>query len=58
MLFLVLIIFLVLFMFGGNWGYTRWGPQGGIGIGGLLVLILLLWLLFGGVVAPVGHWRY
>ncbi len=45
--------------------YVRWkpglhalGPQGGIGIGGLLVLILLLWLLFGGVVAPAGHWRY
>jgi hypothetical protein len=57
-LFLILIIFLVLFLFGGHYGYSRWGYQGGLGIGGVLILILLLWLLFGGVMAPVGHWRY
>ncbi len=58
MLFLILIVFLLLFVFGGRYGYNRWGYSGGIGIGGVLILILLLWLLFGGVMAPVGHWRY
>ncbi len=44
LLLLVLIVFLV---FGGGFGYHRWGYSGGIGIGGLLLIVLVVVLLFG-----------
>lgn len=51
----VLIVLLILFMLGGigsfpswshsrNWGY---GPSGGLGLGGIIVLILVILLLTG-----------
>lgn len=43
---LLLIILLVLLLAGGGFGYTRYGPVGGSGIvGTVLVVILVLWLL-------------
>lgn len=44
----VFVILIILLVFGGEWGYARYGV--GVGGGaGILVLILLLWLIFGGV---------
>ena len=43
----ILVILLVLLLFGGGLGYSRWGYQGGFGIGGLLLIILVVWLLLG-----------
>jgi hypothetical protein len=33
--------------FGGGFGYRRWGYGGGIGIGGILLIILIVYLFFG-----------
>ncbi len=44
---LVLIILVVLLLGGGGWGYSRWGYQGGFGLGGLLLIVLVVWLLLG-----------
>ena len=44
---LVLIILILLLLFGGGFGYHRWGVGGGVGIGGLMLIILLVWLLPG-----------
>ena len=44
---LILIILIILLLFGGRFGYRRYGYRGGMGIGGLLLLILLLYLIFG-----------
>ncbi len=44
---LVLIILVVLLLGGGGWGYSRWGYQGGFGLGGLLLIVLVIWLLLG-----------
>lgn len=45
---LVLVILLILFLVGGlpHWGYSRnwgYGPSGGLGA--ILVVVLILWLL-------------
>jgi hypothetical protein len=32
---------------GGGYGYSRYGYGGGIGIGGILLVVLLVYLLFG-----------
>ncbi len=48
---LLLLIIILLVVFGGlgfhsGWGYYGAGPYGGIG--GLLVIILIVWLITGG----------
>ena len=35
------------YLFGGGFGYRRWGYGGGIGIGGILLIVLIVYLLFG-----------
>jgi hypothetical protein len=45
---LILIILLVLLFGGGFFGYSRYGTRGGMGIGGVILVILLAWLLLGG----------
>ena len=46
---LILILLLLIFGLGGGYyGYNRWGYNGGLGIVGLLVVILLLFWLIGG----------
>jgi len=42
-----LIILIIVLLFGGGFGYRRYGHRGGIGIGGILLLILILYLIFG-----------
>ena len=44
---LILIILIILLLFGGGFGYRRYGHRGGFGIGGILLLILILYLIFG-----------
>lgn len=42
---LILLIIVLILLFGGI-GYNQWGPQGGgIGLGTVLLIILLLYLL-------------
>jgi hypothetical protein len=49
MLLLIVLLILLFGGFGGWGGYNRWGWGGGIGGGvGPVLLILLLWYLFGG----------
>jgi len=46
---LILLVLLVIFGFGGGYvGSQRWGTGGGIGIFGVVLLILVLYMLFGG----------
>lgn len=45
---LLIVILLVLFAGGGGyWGYGRWGSRGGagIGLGGVLLILLIAYLL-------------
>ena len=44
---LILIVIVLLLIFGGGFGYSRWGTSGGIGIGGILLVILVIYLLLG-----------
>jgi hypothetical protein len=46
---LLLLILILLFGFGGYWGGNRWSPGNGpgIGIGTVLVICLIIWLLGG-----------
>jgi hypothetical protein len=44
---LILIIIILLLLFGGGFGYSRWGYGGGIGIGGILLIVLVVYLLVG-----------
>ncbi len=44
---LILIIIVLFLLFGGSFGYSRYGYRGGIGIGGVLLIILILYLLLG-----------
>ena len=44
---LILIIIVLLLIFGGGFGYNRWGYGGGIGIGGILLIVLIVYLLVG-----------
>jgi hypothetical protein len=44
---LILIIIILVLLFGGGFGYRRWGYGGGIGIGGILLIVLIVYLLFG-----------
>jgi len=46
MLLLIIILILVFGLGGGYWGYSQWGPNGGFGIlGTILVIVLVLYLL-------------
>jgi hypothetical protein len=44
---LILIILVILLLCGGGFGYQRWGYQGGFGLGGLLLVILIVYVIFG-----------
>jgi len=44
---LILIIIILVLLFGGGFGYHRWGYGGGIGIGGILLIVLIVYLLLG-----------
>ena len=44
---LILIILLLILIFGGGFGYSRWGYSGGIGIGGVLLIVLVVYFLLG-----------
>jgi hypothetical protein len=44
---LVLIIIILVVLFGGGFGYSRWGYRGGIGIGSILLIVLVIYLLLG-----------
>ena len=53
---LILLIVVILLLFGGGGGYyayNSWGPQGGIGIVGLVLIIVVL-LFFGLLIALAG----
>ena len=48
---LLIVIILVLLVGvggGGYYGHRTWGMGGGFGIGGIVLLCLILWLLFSG----------
>lgn len=45
---LILIILLLLLFGGGTFGYSRYGHSGGLGIGGVVLVVLLVWLFLGG----------
>jgi hypothetical protein len=44
---LILIIIILFLLFGGGFGYHRWGYSGGLGIGGILLIVLVVYLLVG-----------
>lgn len=44
---LILIIIVLLLLFGSGLSYRQWGERGGIGVGGVLLIILVLYLLVG-----------
>lgn len=44
---LILIILVVGLLFGGGFGYRQWGYGGGMGIGGVLLILLVVYLLLG-----------
>ena len=44
---LILIIIVLVLLFGGGGGYYAYGPRGGIGIGGILLIVLVIYLLVG-----------
>jgi hypothetical protein len=48
---LLVLILLVLLLGGGGgyYGYSRWGPGGGLGIVGTVLLVVVLLYLFGGL---------
>ncbi len=49
MLLLIIVLFLLFGGGGGYYGYSRWGPRGGLGLFGTILLILLIVYLVGGV---------
>jgi hypothetical protein len=50
---LILLLLLLLIFGGGTFGYSRYGARGGLGIGGVLLVVLLVWLLLGGGLATM-----
>ena len=45
---ILLLLFLIFGWNGGYYGYRRWGTLGGgLGLGGVLVILFVCWLLFG-----------
>jgi len=49
MLILLIILLLLLGGGGGYYGYSRWGTNGGLGIVGTVLLVVVLLYLFGGL---------
>ena len=51
---LLLLIVVLLFLLGGGgyYGYRRWGPGGGIGIVGMVLINLGVLYVFGGLRLP------
>jgi len=49
MLLLIIVLLLVFGGGGGYFGYSRWGPRGGLGIVGTVVLIAVVVYLLGGL---------
>jgi hypothetical protein len=47
MFFLILVLFVLLALGGGGWGYSRWGAAGGIGPIGLIVIVFACLYLTG-----------
>ena len=48
MLLLLLIILLLLFGGGGGYfGYSRWGPRGGLGVVGTVLLVVVILYVIG-----------
>jgi flagellin-like protein len=47
MLLLIIVLLLLLGGGGGYYGYSRWGPRGGLGIVGTVLLILVVLYLVG-----------
>ena len=43
----LLLILIILLLFGGGGGYYAYGPRGGMGIGGILLLVLIVMALTG-----------
>jgi hypothetical protein len=44
---LLIILLVLLLIFGGGLGFHRWGYQGGFGIGGILLIVLVIYLVLG-----------
>jgi len=49
MLWLIILLVLVFGGGGGYYGYSRWGPGGGLGIVGTVLLVVVLLYLVGGL---------
>jgi hypothetical protein len=49
MILLIVVLLLALGGGGGYYGYRRWGTGGGIGIFGLVLILLVLFYVFGGI---------
>jgi hypothetical protein len=49
MLLLIIVLLLLFGAGGGYYGYSRWGTDGGLGIVGTVVLIVVVLYLFGGL---------
>ena len=45
----LILILILLLLFGGGGGYYAYGPYGGIGIGGIILIILVVMLISGRV---------
>lgn len=48
MILLLLVLLLVFGLGGGYWGATNWGPGGGIGIFGIVLIVLVVYYLMHG----------
>lgn len=49
MLLLIIVLVLLLGGGGGYYGHSRWGMGGGIGIFGVVLIIAVLYFVFGGL---------
>jgi hypothetical protein len=49
MLLLIRLLALLFAGGGGYYGYSRWGTGGGLGILGTVLLVVVVWYLFGGM---------
>ena len=49
MLLLIIVLILLFGGGGGYYGYSRWGPRGGLGLAGTVLLIVLIVYLVGGL---------
>ena len=49
MLLLLIVLLLLLGGGGGYYGYSRWGTHGGLGIFGIVLVVVVLFYVFGGI---------